>query len=111
MGLLVCTLAMGLLQLGLALHVRNTLTWAASEGARAGARVGASPDAGAQRCRELIAASLSSAYAQNVRAARTVDGGLAIVEVQVTAPLPVLGLWGPAESVATRGRAFAEDQA
>lgn len=109
-AVLVSVLAAGLLQLGLALHVRNTLTWAASEGARAGARVGASPDAGAQRCRELIAASLSPAYAEDVRVTRTLDGGVAVVEVQVTAPLPIVALWGPPDAVNTRGRAFAEDQ-
>lgn len=109
-SVLVTVLALALLQLGLALHVRNTLTWAASEGARAGARVDASPQSGAQRARELITASLSAAYAGEVRATRREEAGVLIVEVQVTAPLPVLGLWGPADQVSTRGRAFAEDQ-
>ena len=109
-SILVVALFMALLQLGLALHVRNTLTWAASEGARAGARLGATPEAGAQRSRDLIGESVSSEFAKDVRATRRTEGGVAVVEVSVTAPLPVLGLWGPAGSVTTRGRAFAEDQ-
>lgn len=109
-SVVVCALALALLQLSLALHVRNTLTWAASEGARAGARGGATPEVGAQRCRDLISAALSASYAGDVRAARSVTGGVTIVEVQVTAPLPVIALWGLPGAVGTRGRAFAEDQ-
>ena len=109
-GVLVCAIVLALLQLAFALHVRNTLTWAAAEGARAGARLGATPEAGVQRSRELITASLSATYAGNIQAARRVDGGVAIVEVRVTAPLPVVALWGPGDAVTTHGRAFAEDQ-
>ncbi|MBW3086931.1 hypothetical protein KEM60_03160 [Austwickia sp. TVS 96-490-7B] len=109
-SVLVTALAMALLQLSFALHVRNTLTWAASEGARAGARLGASPQIAQDRSRELIRQSLSSAYAQDVQVSRRVEGGVAVVEVHVCAPLPVVALWGPPGAVTTRGRAFAEDQ-
>ena len=39
--LILIPLVMGIVQLGLVLHVRNTLTAAASDGARAGAPYGA----------------------------------------------------------------------
>ncbi|MCB1254401.1 MAG: pilus assembly protein [Austwickia sp.] len=109
-GALVCVLFAALLQLGLALHVRNTLTWAASEGARAGSRMDAAPEDGARRTRELITESLSGQYATDVTTSRRVEGGVAIVEIRVQAPVPVVGLWGPPDMVTTRGRAFAEDQ-
>ena len=41
-------------QLGLALHIRNTLIACASEGARYGARADATPADGERRARELI---------------------------------------------------------
>lgn len=109
-GSLVLLLGLGLLQLGLALHVRNTLTWCAAEGARVGARAGSTPEEGAERARRLIAESLSPAYAGQVSAGRRVEEGVLVVVVEVRAPLPVVALWGPPETVTARARAFAEDQ-
>ncbi|WP_205413147.1 TadE family protein [Austwickia chelonae] len=109
-SILVCAITLSLLQLGFTLHVRNTLTWAASEGARAGARTGMTPEQGAGRTRDLVTQTLSTSYAQDVRVLRRVENGLAVVEVQVTAPLPVIALWGPPGAITTRGRAFAEEQ-
>ncbi|GAB78376.1 TadE-like protein [Austwickia chelonae] len=109
-SVLVCAITLSLLQLGFALHVRNTLTWAASEGARAGARTGMTLEQGAARSQDLVTQSLSARYAQDVHVLRRVENGVAVVEVQITAPLPVIALWGPPGAVTTRGRAFAEDQ-
>lgn len=98
-------------QLGLALHVRNTLVSCAAEGARYGAREGATPGQGAQRARDLISRSLSSRYAGDVSAGvATTDAGVQVVVVDVSAPVPVVGPLGPDDGFDVRGRAFREEQ-
>ncbi|MGO4599493.1 TadE family protein [Terrabacter sp. 2RAF25] len=103
--------AMGVFQLGLALYVRNTLISSASEGARYGARADASPGDGVARAQALITTSLGASFAQDVRAQRSVTAsGVRVVEVRVTAPLPVIGPVGPAGLLTVSGRAFSEEQ-
>lgn len=98
-------------QLGLALHVRNTLISCASEGARYGARQGSDPEQGAQRARELIAQTLSGRYAEDVSPLlETTDAGVQVLVVDVSAPLPILGPLGPDGGFEVRGRAFVEGQ-
>ncbi len=60
---LLVPLVLGIVQLGLVLHVRNTLTAAASDGARAGAPLGATPEDAEVRARRMItdASSMSGA--------------------------------------------------
>ncbi len=107
---LVLTLGLGLFQLGLALHVRNTLIACAAEGARLGARADAAPEDGERRTRSLITSSLSATYAQDVRSVTAGSAGARVVHVTVTAPLPVVGLLGPSGSLTVTGRALAEQQ-
>lgn len=98
-------------QLGLALHVRNTLVSCASEGARYGARSGSSPEQGAQRARDLIDTSLSARYSEAVSTrVETTGAGVEVLVVDVTAPVPVVGPVGPGDGFEVRGRAFLEDQ-
>ncbi len=85
----------GVLQLTLALHVRNTLVDAAGEGARHGALVGRDQGDAVDRTRELIASSLSDRLAQDVTARTATIDGVQTVVVTVRAPLPVMGLVGP----------------
>ncbi|UTT65230.1 pilus assembly protein [Janibacter sp. CX7] len=59
---------LGVFQLGLTLHVRNTLISCASEGARYGAREGSTPQEGAGRTEDLIGRSLSARFAGDVTA-------------------------------------------
>lgn len=102
---------LGVFQLGLALHVRNTLISCAAEGARYGARAGATPQQGAQRATELISSSLSSHFSQDVSARiDTTGAGVRVLVVDVTAPVPVIGPFGPDEGFELRGRAFVEQQ-
>jgi hypothetical protein len=101
-------LFVAVLQLTIVLHVRNTLVDSASEGARYGALAGHEPADGADRSRVLIGQSLSPAYAQGVSATRTTLDGLDVVEVQVEAPLPLVGLVGPAGTLTVRGHALVE---
>ena len=85
----------GVLQLALALHVRNTLVDAAGEGARYGALVGRDGSDAEDRTEQLIASALSDRLAQDVTAATEQIGGVQTVVVTVRAPLPVMGLVGP----------------
>lgn len=107
---LVVFLFLAVFQLGLVLHVRNTLISCASEGARLGARADADPALGAARSRELIGASLSDAYAEDVSVGTGTVAGVPVVEVRVRAPFPVIGLIGPAGRFDVTGRAFLERQ-
>lgn len=105
---LVTLLFAGVLQLTLAQHVRNTLVDCAAEGARYAALADRTPADGAARTRDLIDLSLAPGYADEVTASdRTVDG-LAVIEVRVSAPLPVAGLLGPAGRLTVTGHALAE---
>lgn len=108
---LLLVIASGIFQLGMALYVRNTLLASASEGARYGARADASPGDGAARASALITTSLNSSFAGGVTATRTTTGsGVRVVEVRVTAPLPVFGTLGPSGALTVTGRAFSEEQ-
>lgn len=108
---LLLVVAMGVFQLGLALYVRNTLISAASEGARYGARADAQLDDGTARTRALVTSALSDSFAQDIRAVRSVtSSGVQVVEVRVSASLPLIGPIGPAGSLTVSGRAFSEEQ-
>ena len=107
---LVAVLFMAVFQLGLALHVRNTLISCASEGARLGARADAQPADGAARARELISRSLSPRFARDVHASVVELDGVQVVSVRVVAPVPVLGPLGPDRALDVVGRAFLERQ-
>ena len=107
-GALITVLFAAVLQLTLAQHVRNTLVDCAAEGARYAALADREPQDGVDRARMLIEADLSAAYAEDVTARRTDLDGLDVIEVQVTAPLPVAGLLGPNRSLTVVGHALVE---
>jgi len=108
-GALVTVLFLGVLQLGLALHVRNTLTAAAAEGARYAANADRAPADGVAWTQELVGASLSPAYAQDVVGGLEEVDGAPTVFVEVRARLPVIGLLGPERGIVVRGHALDED--
>ncbi len=101
-------LVLGIAQVGLVLHVRNTLTAAASDGARAAAPLGATPAAGVERTRELIRGGLADRYADDVSATITSLGGVPATEVVVQARVPALGILGPSIELTAQGRAVQE---
>lgn len=105
---LLSLLMLVVLQVGLALYVRNTLIWCAGEGARVGARSNSTPAEGAQRARQLIVESLSDRFASGVSAAYEQAGQLTVVQVRVDAPIPVIGMWGPGRAMSVSGRADAQ---
>ncbi len=107
---LVSLLFLAVLQVGVALHIRNTLIACASEGARYGARADREPGDGVARAQQMIRASLADRYAANVTASTTSAGGVSVVRLRVLAPLPLLGPLGPDRTLDVQARAFAEDQ-
>jgi hypothetical protein len=104
----VLALLLGVVQVALAVHVRALAIDAAAEGARVAARADRGPADGVARTRELLAASLTGAYARGVTAREMTMDGLPVIEVEVTTPLPVVGLLGPASAVTVRGHALEE---
>ena len=107
-GILLTFLTLGVLQLGLALHVRNTIQDAASEGARWGALIDSTPADGVQRTRELITTAVGEQYAKDISVSSQQWMGAPATVITVKAPLPMIGLWGPATSMEVRGHAATE---
>ncbi|WP_448810455.1 TadE/TadG family type IV pilus assembly protein [Agromyces bauzanensis] len=107
-GILLTTLALAVVQLALALHVRNTLLDAAAEGARYAALAGSSAGGGIARTHDLISAAISAEYADDVTAGSTTIGGVPAIEVTVRATLPVVGLLGLAHGLEVSGHAAVE---
>jgi Flp pilus assembly protein TadG len=101
-------LVLGLIQVGLVMHVRNTLAAAATEGARYGANIDRTPADGAARTREQVRGAIADRFAQDVSASREIVGGVATVVVTVRAEVPPLGLWGPGVSLSVAGHGVQE---
>jgi len=101
-------LFLAVVQLALALHVRSTLVDCAAEGARYGALADRTPAEGADRARDLITMSLTDAFADDVEAEIITLDGVAVVRVEVTAPLPLVGLLGPGGVMTVDGHALQE---
>jgi hypothetical protein len=105
---LLTVLTLGVLQLGVALLVRNTVLDAAAEGARFGALADNTPADGAIRARELISTAIGSDYARDVRVATGQWRGHPAVTVTVRTTLPVLGLLGIGGGLEVAGHAARE---
>lgn len=101
---------LGVLQVALVMHVRNTLASAASEGARYAATLDRSPADGAARTRRQIDGAISGRYADEVEARPAVVDGAPGVEVVVHATVPALGLGGPGISLTVIGHAVEEQR-
>jgi Flp pilus assembly protein TadG len=80
------------LQLILAMHARNVLALAASEGARAAALAGSDASMGVARARGLLASALSMETVDTVTASPAVVEGLPVMQVRIRAHLPLVGL-------------------
>jgi len=101
-------LTLGVLQLGLAMHVRNTVLDAAAEGARFASLADSGLAEGAERTRDLIATAVGPAYARDVSATYGEQGGYPSVQVRVVTPLPLLGLFGLDRGLEVYGHASRE---
>ena len=93
-GTLLTVLTLGVLQLGLAIHVRNVVHDAAVEGAHHAALADTSLADGARRTGEIIARTVGAEYATDVAVRDSEALGHAAIEVTVRATLPLVGLLG-----------------
>jgi Flp pilus assembly protein TadG len=107
-SLVLVPLVLGLIQVALVLHVRNTLTAAATEGARYAATVDRQPQDGVARAREQIARAIDDRYAGQVSGRDVEIDGVPAVEIRVHASVPPLGLWGPGVELDVAGHAVRE---
>ncbi len=107
-SLILVPLVLGIIQLGLVLHVRHTLAAAATEGARYAATADRGPEAGEARTRQQITGALASKFAESIHSRMTMIGGVAATEVRVTADVPPLGLWGPPVHLSVGGHGIEE---
>jgi Flp pilus assembly protein TadG len=103
-------LVLGILQVALVMHVRNTLASAASEGARVAATADREPGDGVAATREQIDDAIAGRYAEDVTVRTVSIDGAPGVEVTVRARIPALGLGGPAIEVEVSGRAVEEPE-
>jgi len=101
-------LFLGIMQVALVLHVRNTLTSAASEGARYAATADQPLAAGVTKTREQVAGALAARFARDITVHPATVQGAPGVEVDVVAEVPPLGLWGPAVRLRVVGHAVEE---
>jgi hypothetical protein len=105
---LLTLLTLAVLQLALALHIRNTVLDAAAEGARFAALADSGLARGAERSRDLITSALGPDYAADVSASYADVAGQAGVQIRVVAPLPLLGLLGMDRGLEVTGHAAVE---
>ena len=107
-SVLVVPLFLAILQIGLFLYVRNTLTAAASEGAHYAAVLNREPADGQARTRELVDGVVQNQLIDSVAAEQTDIDGQPGVQVVVKAHMPPLGLWGPGIDFTVEGHAVKE---
>jgi len=104
---LLLLVALGVVQVGLAVYVRSTLASAAAEGARVSAVSGGDAAIGERRTRSALGATIADGVVESVVARSTVVSGIPVVDVEVRARLPLVGLLGPSVLV-VHGHALAE---
>ncbi len=107
-GALLTVLTLSVIQLGLALHIRNTVQDAAAEGARFGALADRTPADGIQRTRDLIALAIGDDYAQDVSVHGGSWMGHPAVTITVRTRLPLVGLVGIEGALEVSGHAAVE---
>lgn len=101
-------LFLGVLQLALVLHVRNTAAAAAAEGARAAAVQGAEPHSGLARARDQLSGVVSERFLEDVRVETVGVQGMPAYRLVMDLSVPALGLGGPAASFTVSGTAVLE---
>ncbi|WP_277871237.1 TadE/TadG family type IV pilus assembly protein [Agromyces atrinae] len=107
-SVLLTALVLGVVQLALALHVRNTTLDAAAEGARYAALADTGLDAGIERTKDLIATAVGPAYTTDVSAAYVEFAGVPAVGVRVVTSIPLVGLLGVERGLDVSGHAALE---
>src|SRR5699024_9748398 len=101
-------LTVSVIQLGLALLVRNTVLDAAAEGARTAALADSTLSDGAALTRELITTAIGPDYAGDIAVSYETWNGQPCAEETVTTTLPVIGLIGIDSGLEVSGHAVRE---
>ena len=93
-GVLLTVLTLGVLQLGLAVYVRNVVHDAAVEGAYHAALADVETTAGAQRARDVVERAVGDGFVESATVSESTALGYDTVAVTVTTRLPLIGLLG-----------------
>lgn len=106
--ILLLPLFLGVLQVALVLHVRNTVASAAAEGARYAATWEATERDGLAKARDHYSGVVSSALVGDPRIERVEINGAPAYRVLIEVRVPTLGLGGPAVEFQVSGSAIIE---
>lgn len=107
-GALLTVLTLSVMQLGFAMHIRNTVLDAAGEGARFAALADNTLADGANRTRELITTAIGPSYAADVSVTGGTYLGYPAAIITVRTPLPLIGLVGIDGGLEVMGHAALE---
>jgi Flp pilus assembly pilin Flp len=107
-GVLLTFLTLAVLQLALALHVRNTVLDAAAEGARYGSLADNVPADAVPRTIELIETAIGPDFARDVNVREGSWMGVPAVIVTVRTTLPLAGFLGLDRGLEVEGHAARE---
>lgn len=105
-AVLIIMIALMIVQAALIVHTRNTLIDAAVQGAHHASLVGASPQDGADRAERLLEQRFGGGLDAEATAVQDEDG---VIRVEISATLPLVGLFGPAGGMTVQGRAIDEE--
>lgn len=108
-GTLLTVLTLAVLQLALAVYVRNVVHDAAVEGAYYAALADTSLDEGRARTQEMISRAVGPGFAEDVAIGESEDLGYPTVRVRVRATLPVIGLLGVPQAMEVEADAPVEE--
>jgi len=100
-------IALAVIQLMLAVHVRSVLVSAARDGARVAALGGSQLSDGESRTREILESNVAGAAVTKISARRQVVDDVEVIEMNIEADLPLLGIYGPT-TMTMSGHAFVE---
>lgn len=104
---LLLVVVLGVLQVTLALFIRTSLIAAAEEGARGAALAGSDIGFGQQRAAQLVRSSVAGVGVSDITGRMIAIDGEPVVEMVITAELPLIGFFGPVPMQVT-GRAVVE---
>ncbi len=104
---LLMLVALAVLQLMLAIHVRTVVTSAAIEGARVAALVDGDLNRAESRTRSILESNIAGSAVQSISASRVTTEGNEMFAVVVETELPLIGFYGPT-SMKLTGHALAE---
>lgn len=108
-GALLTVLTLAVLQLGLAVYVRNVVHDAAVEGAYYGALADVTPAEGARRAHRIVTGTVGDGFVQSASARESSALGYPTVEVTLVTRLPLIGLLGVPQAWEVTAHAPAED--